>query len=278
MVCALSACGLDAVGTLVAEELPATPAEGAEAAPPPDGERDAAPPPAAALCSDPALSFDGVDDHVTVAHDDALDLRDDFTVEAWVRPGPGAASGAEMVIASHHDKDASRGWVLRFKSGRVELIVLGNEALIDSDYVAGDHGPAYVVANEWVHVAGTRKGDELRVYYDGVLRDTQTLGFFFSRDHYSGPLRIGRGAAKTTDYFQGEIDEVRLSRVVRYAGDAAPRPAGPFAADEATVALFRFDEGQGSRAALDETSAHPGELGPGGEAPARVPVDCIPAR
>ena len=274
----LSACGLDAVGALAAEELPATPAEGPEPAPALDGERDAAVPDVPALCSDPALAFDGVDDQVTVPHDEALDLRDDFTVEAWVRPGPGAAMGAEMVIASHHDKDASRGWVLRFKGGRVELIVLGNEALIDSDYVAGDHGPAYVVANQWAHVAGTRKGDELRVYYGGVLRDTQALGFFFSRDHYSGPLRIGRGAAKATDYFQGEIDELRLSRIVRYTGETAPRPAGPFAVDEATVSLFRFDEAQGTTAALDETGAHPGELGAGAEAPARVPVDCIPGR
>jgi len=33
-----------------------------------------------------ALMFDGVDDAVTIADDDALDLRDELTISAWVKP------------------------------------------------------------------------------------------------------------------------------------------------------------------------------------------------
>ncbi|MBL9021381.1 MAG: hypothetical protein JNL21_04245 [Myxococcales bacterium] len=55
--------------------------------------------------------------------------------------------------------------------------------------------------------------------------------------------------------FAGTIDELRLSRVVRYAGPFTPVPS-PFVSDPDTVALYHFDEGAGSVAF--DSSGFPG--------------------
>lgn len=54
-------------------------------------------------------------------------------------------------------------------------------------------------------------------------------------------------------FFQGWIDELRISNVLRYAGNFSP-PAGPFAVDSYTQAVYHFDEGLGSLI-TDESTA-----------------------
>src|SRR5207253_6948477 len=64
-----------------------------------------------------ALSFDGVDDWVTVADADSLDLTSGMTLEAWVNPStPGGAwravlmkeQAANLCYALYADSDAKR--------------------------------------------------------------------------------------------------------------------------------------------------------------------------
>ncbi|MBX3185493.1 MAG: LamG domain-containing protein [Labilithrix sp.] len=271
----LAACGFDGIGTgsPATSVDPTSPApDPAPAAPPPPGPGASTP---VAPCSDPALAFDGLGDEASVADDTALDLEGDFTVEAWIRPGNKTLSGAEMDVVSHHDAFAGRGWVLLVRDQRVEIVVYGEEGFSAQGYSAGNAGPAYVVPGKWAHVAGTLQGDTLRVYYDGVLRDTQELGFFFGRRAYAGRLRFGRSAAAIDARFEGELDDVRLSRLARYATPTAPRPTTALSVDQATVAAWRFDE-PGGVDLLDATATHRGELA--AAAPSRVAVTCIPDR
>jgi hypothetical protein len=277
------ACGFAGVGT--AADTPTTtsptepPAPAPSVAPPPPAPDapPAQPGPSTPVCTNPTLAFDGVDDEASVPDDTALDLDGDFTIEAWIRPGIKAMAGVEMDIVSHHDAAAGQGWVLMVREGRVELAVHGEETFSAQGYSAGEAGDAYVVPGKWAHVAGTLKGDTLRVYYDGALRDTQDLGFFFGRRTYSGRLRIGRGAALEDHRFQGEIDDVRLSKVARYVTSSAPRPSTLLPVDDATVAAWRFDEA-GGNILVDATSNHQGELAAAGAAPARVSSACAADR
>ncbi|MDB4935431.1 MAG: Laminin sub domain 2 [Labilithrix sp.] len=230
------------------------------------------------MCSDATLAFDGTDDAATVPDDDALDLGGDFTVEAWIKPGAKVSSGTEMDIVSHHDAAASRGWVLRLKDGRAEVVVYGNETFSPTAYNAGNAGPAYVAPGKWAHVAATREGDMLRIYYDGVLRDTQQIGFLFGRDDYNGALRIGRAAYVEDFRFQGEIDDVRLSKRARYTGATAPRPTAVLSLDDDVVASWRFDEISGAKLVDASGRGHDGSLAPDATAPARVASTCIAER
>jgi hypothetical protein len=53
-------------------------------------------------------------------------------------------------------------------------------------------------------------------------------------------------------FFRGQIDQVRISRVVRYTDNFAPVTS--VASDELTRALYNFDEGQGD--VLKDASGH----------------------
>lgn len=286
---AIAACGFSGAGT-----GPTAESNGTE--PPPGAGDPSKTPPAAPTstgtgssgtpsvpvtpCSDNVLAFDGVDDVASVPDDTRLDLNGDFTVEAWIRPSAKAAgaTGAEMHLVSHHDWPASRGWVLLLDKGHVEIHVYGDENFSSQGYAAGNAaGPAYVVAGKWAHVAGTLRGSTLRVYYDGVLRDTQELGTFFVRASYSGRLTFGR-AAWSQDYrYEGELDDVRLSNNARYTGTTAPKPAALLSVDAATIAAWHFDETSGSTL-VDAQAKHNGSFAADTTAPARVASTCISAR
>lgn len=66
----------------------------------------------------------------------------------------------------------------------------------------------------------------MRIYYDGQRRSMQTLGTFFGRDTYAGALRFGRAASAPTSPYEGEIDDVRLSKIARYATRQDPEAPG----------------------------------------------------
>jgi len=104
-------------------------------------------------CNERALELSGnAGQNVTVANDPSIDLAGSFTVEAWIFPR--AASG-EMHIASHHDHNASQGWVLAVKAGRLELRLYGVISGTSGEENAGVGATQpFVVDNRWAHVAG----------------------------------------------------------------------------------------------------------------------------
>jgi Concanavalin A-like lectin/glucanases superfamily len=285
---AAAACGFDGHASLATSSSAIEPPPNKTPEAPPDGgPPQVAKPPADSgaetstpilTCTDPVLSFDGIDDGATVPDDAALDIRGDFTVEAWIKPSAKATTEAEMDVISHHDATDSTGWVLLVKSGRVEIVVYGTDFGGDKGYSAGNEGAAYVVPGKWAHVAGTRSGDTLRIYYDGVLRDSQDLGLTFGRDYFSGALRIGRAATTTTFNYQGELDDVRISKVARYTGSSAPKPIAALPIDADTIAAWRFDEPSANVLVDTALHNHDGSLAPDATAAARVPAPCINAR
>jgi hypothetical protein len=85
-----------------------------------------------------------------------------------------------------------------------------------------------------------------------------------------GPwLRIG--GLGGYPYFDGTIDEVRISDVVRYSGDFQPWSAA-FSADANTVGLWHFDEGMGQTVADDSASGNDGTLGDSGSVDGADPL------
>jgi hypothetical protein len=289
-----TACGLDSVGRLAVDGRPNEPEEAPPSLPAasssdpagasaPPGDRDGGAPgddaTAVPACSDRALAFDGVDDFASIPADASLDLPGDFTVEAWVKPGPRAATGEEMHVVSHHDQTASRGWSLLLRNRRFELVLWGSDTLGPMAYSAGNAGPEYVVAGAWMHVVGTVSGDMMRIYAGGALRDTQLLGSDFVRQADPQATTIGRPAFTSAQFFEGLVDDVRLSKGARATGDTSPIPIAPLASDATTIALYRFDEAGGP--SIDDTAAggvHGGTIGNGARAPSRVVVPCASMR
>jgi len=106
------------------------------------------------------------------------------------------------------------------------------------------------IQGQGVHLAGVWDGEEIRLFVNGklqkqfykpdreVLPSMVQMGSHHSRDRNTGEYVISEGSQ-----FNGVIDEVRISNVARYTEDFTP--AKRFEADEHTLALYHFDEGEG---------------------------------
>ena len=109
-----------------------------------------------------ALSFDGVNDWVTVADANDLDLSNGMTLSAWVNPTGAGADWQTVVLketpgfmayALYADTDTAR------PSGHV---VIGGSDL-------DTRGTATVANNLWTYLAASYDGASLRLYVNGTL-------------------------------------------------------------------------------------------------------------
>ena len=147
-----------------------------------------------------ALSFDGVNDWVTINDAASLDLTTGMTLEAWVYPTVNMSQWATVVL-----KEQPGG-------GLYELYANGDKSQpLTSVTVAGQYrvlaGGPWLLANQWTHLAATYDGTTQRLYVNGtqVAQRPQTGPIQVS----SSPLRLG-GNSVWGEFFKGRIDEVRL--------------------------------------------------------------------
>ena len=68
--------------------------------------------------------------------------------------------------------------------------------------------------NNWYYVAGTWDGSLVRIYVNGIQRDTTTTNFNNLGNNNYG-VRFGRGTYDADRRFDGTIDEIRISTVAR---------------------------------------------------------------
>lgn len=133
---------------------------------------------------------------------------------------------------------------------------------------------------QWHYLALTRDGSSglLRAFVDGQA-DAQVAGAAGGIAYRDGRatswpasdpfLVLGSEKHFGPAAFEGWMDELRISRSVRYLAPFTP-PSVPFTVDADTVALYGFDEGSGTRLG-DRSGA------PGGPSDGMLPVGGAPA-
>lgn len=147
-----------------------------------------------------ALSFDGINDLVTVNGAASLDLTTGMTLEAWVYP-TATMSGWRSVLL----KEQSSGAVY-YLHANSDSNQPATGAFIGSEQIL--RGGSLLTANQWVHLAATYDGATQRLYVNGgqVASRAQAGGFQVSS---TGKLRIG-GNSVWGEFFKGYLDEIRI--------------------------------------------------------------------
>jgi glucose/arabinose dehydrogenase len=145
-----------------------------------------------------ALSFDGVNDLVTVADASSLDLTTGMTLEAWVRPTVGG--DWKTVILKEQPGHLAYALYSSTDTGRPSGHVFAG-----GDRAVG--GPAALPNNAWSHLATTWDGLTSRLYVNGTQVASGALTGTAATS--SLPLRIG-GNTVWSEWFGGLIDEVRV--------------------------------------------------------------------
>ena len=145
-----------------------------------------------------ALSFDGVNDWVTVPDAASLDVGR-VTVEAWVRP---TALGGMWRTVVFKERPGGLVYGLYGSQG-------GGRALGQVD-IGGERnalGSSSMPLNTWTHLAVTYDASVLRLYVNGAPSGTAVVAGTIPSS--TGVLRIG-GNSVWAEWFAGQIDEVRV--------------------------------------------------------------------
>jgi hypothetical protein len=135
-----------------------------------------------------------------------LDLTEELTIEAWVKP---ATVDVRMDIISKHE------------GGGYALIIDEGGIVRASFHIAGSYTPARSVnaveSDQWYYMAATFDGESLNVYIDGELEvEVPAAGAVTPTDvSLSIGGNSGPGGVVTSYFFKGTVDELRVSDIAR---------------------------------------------------------------
>jgi PKD repeat protein len=156
-----------------------------------------------------ALSFDGVNDWVTVADSASLDATTALTLEAWVRPSTTSGSWRTALLK---ERTGGLCYALYAQTGALgpsaHVAVGGAEPRARSS--------SLLSAGVWTHLAATYDGSMIRLYVNGTLAVSQAASGAVTSS--TGALRIG-GNSVWSEWFAGLIDEVRVYDRALTAGE-----------------------------------------------------------
>jgi sugar lactone lactonase YvrE len=155
-----------------------------------------------------AFSLDGSDDFVRVAHDPSLNPSAGLTIEAWINSA--STAGARDIVSKWNDN--TRDWSYIFKDHnnsdklRFELSESVHNDLADLA------GSTSIRTGTWTHVAATYDTNTVRLYFNGALDASQTVGPNRFIDSSVTDLLIGAvfAGGRISENFAGLIDEVSI--------------------------------------------------------------------
>ncbi|MCA9138278.1 MAG: protein kinase, partial [Planctomycetales bacterium] len=195
-----------------------------------------------------SLYFANVEDEVVIPT--LSDETDPLTIELWLQLASNDYIAHSQVLGFAHDMSivTNANGVLDF-----QMAETGSE---DGPLQGTDNRGV----NQPIHIAGVRDPElnEIRLYHDGKLIQTSP-----------GEIQRGTGnlqiASKEYQWignedhqFNGWIDEVRISRSVRYREDFTPQRR--FDQDAETTALYHFEEGTGDILKDSSGNGHHGKI------------------
>ena len=145
-----------------------------------------------------AGSFDGSNDYIEVADNASLDIPQNLTVMAWIRPDIIPASGLKSIVSKDenyefHINSAGRiYWWWQNSSGAVRSFTSSTT----------------LSANNWYHVAIVYEPGSQRILINGVVRGSRSYNETLINNN--DPLHIGADQGFAGREFDGLIDEVKI--------------------------------------------------------------------
>jgi hypothetical protein len=167
--------------------------------------------------------FDGNGDYLNLTTDPAYTFAGDFTIECWYRLPGAVPSIAPFFFNDHLFYLTNDGGVAKYA-----IFSGGNNRLL-----TGSIGT--VSSGVWYHVAFVRSGSTLAAYHNGVQQATSTWS-----NTMTTQANNYIGFYPSSSFFNGHIDEYRISNSARYTANFTPSTT-PFVNDANTLLLLHMD-------------------------------------
>ena len=183
----------------------------------------------------------------TALWDDNFVGTDQLTVEAWVKR---SATGSLHTIIGNY-VPGSWSFLLRIDSDKLALW-MNNTAVATSNNA--------IPVGAWTHIAVTYDGVDAKIYINGIIETTTSFSGNFNA--VPDELKIGGGLPSNTEYFPGDIADVRMWNVVKTDVEIAASMNSVLTGTEVgLIANYQFTEGTGTTTANAVTgNAYPGTL------------------
>jgi hypothetical protein len=191
-----------------------------------------------------ALAFDGVDDWMRTGQVTGVGP---LTMEAWVRPAQNGANGIFLAQSS-----GNNGWSLELNNGNFTLWLFTSQGWQFIQH------PLALQAGQWYHLAATYNNDVAQTFVNGIGSTAANVGTLTqgSTMYFGGYPALA--------HYNGQMDQARISNVVRYATNFTP--SVQYTLDANTLGLWLFNEGSGQLAIDTSSLANHATLGNNGNA------------
>jgi hypothetical protein len=178
------------------------------------------------------LNFDGINDYITAPLPSVFSNipGNDFTIEAWIKP-----TGNAFSRILYAQQNATNFAALSISAGNQIYFYVNNS----TSAVTSSSLPIGV----WSHVACTwnASASVMEIYIDGLLQTTSPGGT--SSTGTNNIMTIG-SRTDGAQYFQGDIDEIRIWNVVRTACEIYSTRNSTYSTTSTNlVAYYNFNQG-----------------------------------
>jgi hypothetical protein len=148
-------------------------------------------------------------DFIDLGSPSSLAITGSITIEAWINVESWNPEYWHMIVARQYGTSFGDGYLLCLNDGGTAYIIVNSNTATRSGVTTGT----------WYHIVGVVSGTTRRVYINGVGGTTGS-GATWTLD--ANPILIGSGennvpGTDPTEEFDGIIDEVRISNIVRSA-------------------------------------------------------------
>jgi|GEM_PF-1090062 len=197
-------------------------------------------------------NFDGVNDYISFPDSDDWDLDGDFTIDFWIKTA--SPSTYQFPIVHRNYGNTAGMFQFYIESSKINF----NSYNSSDSQTAGILQSGTILANTWYHVAVVRSGSTATMYINGTSVSTDsTASGSISGDPSSLILGylINYGA-----YFNGSLDEFRLSKgIARWTSNFTP-PTSAYTADQYDKLLLHFNESGGTTAYSSDSGSKTGTI------------------
>lgn len=165
--------------------------------------------------------FDGVDDHVDIAHNNNQLFRTEFSISAWIKPtGTGEFNQGRIVDKSSGAANdfGNNGFTFLYDGDNKRVFTVINNGTIKGSNISEiDFRDGL-----WHHVITSISSDgNVQHYHNGVASGTPGISAALTGITTTNEISIGNRATKTDRTFKGAIADIRIYTKKLSAAEAA---------------------------------------------------------